>query len=113
MRDILTSADRPNLRGLPLRGRGHNHGKSSGHGPDPCFHRLSAEHPIQDAGHAPLGPTRRTVAAQGSQAFTHFFPNAEIGVDVAPAGTTPFAKVYREALITHLVAYGVPVSFSP
>jgi hypothetical protein len=53
------------------------------------------------------------VAAQGSQAFTHFFPNAEIGVYVAPAGTTPFAKVYREALITHLVAYGVPVSFSP
>lgn len=53
------------------------------------------------------------VAAQGARALDHFFPGTGMAVYVAPAGTTPFAKVYRESLITHLVAYGVPVSFSP
>lgn len=53
------------------------------------------------------------VATQGSQAFEHFFPGGGMEIYVAPAGTTPFAKVYREALITHLVAQGVPVGFSP
>lgn len=53
------------------------------------------------------------VAAQGSQALNHFFAGTDIGVYVAPAGTTPFSKTYREALITQLLAYGVPINFSP
>ena len=53
------------------------------------------------------------VASQGSKALEHFFAGADMGVYVAPAGTTPFAKAYREALITQFLAYGVPVAFSP
>lgn len=31
-------------------------------------------------------------------------------VYVAPLGATPFAKAYREALMTHLIGYGVPIA---
>ena len=34
------------------------------------------------------------VASQGSKALEHFFAGADMGVYVAPAGTTPFAKAY-------------------
>jgi hypothetical protein len=53
------------------------------------------------------------IARQGSQALNHFFAGTDMGVYVAPAGTTPFSKAYREALITQLFAYGVPIAFSP
>lgn len=72
---------------------------------------LSTQHKMQAMHH--WDQLAERVAAQGSQAFNHFFPDAGLGIYVAPAGATPFAKIYREALITHLVAYGAPVSFSP
>ena len=53
------------------------------------------------------------VASQASLALDHFMPDSKAGVYIAPAGNTPFAKSYREALITHFVAYGIPVAFSP
>lgn len=53
------------------------------------------------------------VASQAGRAMDHFFPQGGVGIFVAPAGSTPFAKSYRHALITHLVGYGVPVAFAP
>ena len=54
-----------------------------------------------------------SVADNCAKAIEHFHPDAGLRVFVAPAGNTPFAKTYREALITRLVDYGVPVSFTP
>lgn len=79
--------------------------------PVPTGYLLSTQHKMQAMHH--WDQLADKVASQGSQIFEHFFPDTNIGVYVAPAGTTPFAKVYREALISHLVAYGVPVSFLP
>lgn len=53
------------------------------------------------------------VAAGGSQAMEHFFGDTSVGLYFAPAGTTAFAKTYREALITRFLAYGTPVALSP
>jgi len=53
------------------------------------------------------------VAENCSTALDHFYPEGGVRVYVAPAGTTPFAKSYREALLTRLVDYGVPISFAP
>jgi len=53
------------------------------------------------------------VAKNCGQALDHFFSEQDVRVYVAPLGTTPFAKAYREALLTHLIDYGVPVSFVP
>jgi hypothetical protein len=53
------------------------------------------------------------VARNCGTALDHFYPQAEVRVYVAPLGTTPFAKAYRESLLTRLVDYGVPISFEP
>jgi hypothetical protein len=53
------------------------------------------------------------VARNCGKALDHFFPEQDVRVYVAPLGTTPFAKAYREALLTHLIDYGVPVAFAP
>lgn len=53
------------------------------------------------------------VAKNCGAALDHFSGQDAIRVYVAPLGTTPFAKAYREALLTRLVDYGVPVSFEP
>jgi hypothetical protein len=53
------------------------------------------------------------VAKNCGTALDHFFPQDDVRVYVAPMGTTPFAKVYREALLTRLVDYGVPIAFEP
>lgn len=54
-----------------------------------------------------------TVAQNCARALDHFDPQGALRVYVAPAGSTPFAKGYREALLTRLVDYGVPVTFTP
>lgn len=54
-----------------------------------------------------------TVAGNCAKALDHFHPDGELRVYVAPAQATPFGKSYREALLTRLVDYGVPVSFTP
>jgi hypothetical protein len=53
------------------------------------------------------------VAENCAKAIDHFAPEGGLRVYVAPAGTTPFAKAYRESLLTRLVDYGMPVAFSP
>lgn len=53
------------------------------------------------------------VAKNCGAALDHFSGQDAIRVYVAPLGATPFAKAYREALLTRLVDYGVPVSFEP
>lgn len=53
------------------------------------------------------------VARNCGKALDHFLAEEDVRVYVAPLGTTPFAKAYREALLTHLVDYGVPVAFAP
>ena len=53
------------------------------------------------------------VAKNCDTSLDHFFPQEDVRVYVAPLGTTPFAKVYREALLTRLVDYGVPIAFEP
>jgi len=53
------------------------------------------------------------VAENCSKALGHFYPNDDVRVYVAPLGATPFGKSFREALITRLVDYGVPISFDP
>ncbi len=54
-----------------------------------------------------------TVAKNCARALEHFHPAGDVRVYVAPAPATPFGKSYREALLTRLVDYGVPVSFTP
>lgn len=53
------------------------------------------------------------VAKNCGASLDHFYPNQDVRVYVAPLGATPFAKVYREALLTRLVDYGVPIAFEP
>lgn len=53
------------------------------------------------------------VAKNCGTSLDHFFPKDDVRVYVAPMGTTPFAKVYREALLTRLIDYGVPIAFEP
>lgn len=53
------------------------------------------------------------VAKNCGTSLDHFFPQDDVRVYVAPMGTTPFAKVYREALLTRLIDYGVPIAFEP
>lgn len=53
------------------------------------------------------------VASQASEAMVDTFGAPSVGVYFAPAGTTAFAKTYREALITHFLAYGIPVALQP
>lgn len=53
------------------------------------------------------------VAEHGSKAVENFFPQGGVAVFVTQAGHTPFAKSLRESLLTHLVAYGVPIAISP
>lgn len=53
------------------------------------------------------------VARNCGTALDHFYPSEEVRVYVAPLGVTPFAKAYRESLMTRLVDYGVPVAFEP
>jgi hypothetical protein len=53
------------------------------------------------------------VAKNCGAALDQFYPQDDVRVYVAPLGTTPFAKAYRESLLTRLVDYGVPVSFEP
>ena len=53
------------------------------------------------------------VAGNCAKALDHFHPEGNVRVYVAPAPATPFGKSYREALLTRLVDYGVPVSFTP
>lgn len=54
-----------------------------------------------------------TVAGNCAKALDHFHPNGDLRVYVAPVAATPFGKSYREALLTRLVDFGVPVAFSP
>lgn len=54
-----------------------------------------------------------TVAGNCAKALEHFHPEGDVRVYVAPVAATPFGKAYRESLLTRLVDYGVPVSFSP
>lgn len=53
------------------------------------------------------------VAESCGTALDHFYPEENVRVYVAPLGTTPFAKAYRESLLTRLVDYGVPIAFEP
>lgn len=53
------------------------------------------------------------VAKNCGTALDQFYPQDDVRVYVAPLGATPFAKAYRESLLTRLVDYGVPVSFEP
>lgn len=52
------------------------------------------------------------VARNCARALDHFHPEGDVRVYVAPVAATPFGKSYREALLTRLVDFGVPVSFS-
>lgn len=53
------------------------------------------------------------VAKNCAKALEHFHPEGDVRVYVAPLEATPFGKSYRESLLTRLVDYGVPISFSP
>ncbi len=53
------------------------------------------------------------VAGNCAKALDHFHPEGDVRVYVAPVAATPFGKAYRESLLTRLVDFGVPVSFSP
>jgi len=53
------------------------------------------------------------VAKNCGASLDHFYPSENVRVYVTPLGATPFAKVYREALLTRLVDYGVPIAFEP
>lgn len=53
------------------------------------------------------------VAEGCAKALNHFYPDGGMRVYVAPAGTTSFAKSFRESLLTRLVDYGVSISFTP
>ena len=51
------------------------------------------------------------VAENCAKALAHFDPQGDLRVYVAPVAATPFGRTYREALLTRLVDFGVPVSF--
>ena len=53
------------------------------------------------------------VARNCAKALDHFHPEGDLRVYVAPVAATPFGKSYREALLTRLVDFGVPVAFAP
>jgi hypothetical protein len=51
------------------------------------------------------------VAENCAKAMAHFDPEGDVRVYVAPVAATPFGRSYREALLTRLVDFGVPISF--
>jgi len=72
---------------------------------------LSTQHKMQAMAHWDLLADK--VAKNCGASLDHFYPNEDLRVYVAPLGATPFAKVYREALLTRLVDYGVPIALEP
>lgn len=79
--------------------------------PLPSGYLLSTQPTMQAMSH--WESLAEKVAENCAKAVDHFAPDGGLRVYVAAAGTTPFAKAYREFLLTRLVDYGVPVSFSP
>jgi hypothetical protein len=53
------------------------------------------------------------VAGNCAKALEHFDPEGQTRIFVAPVAATPFGKSYREALLTRLVDFGIPVTFKP
>lgn len=78
--------------------------------PLPTGYLLSTQPTMQAISH--WDDLAAKVADHCAKAIDHFAPDGGLRVYVAPAGATPFAKAYRESLLTRLVDYGVPVSFS-
>lgn len=79
--------------------------------PVPTGYPLAAQQRMQALQHWDLLADK--VARQTSLAMDAYFPANDKAVYVAPLGTTVFAKAYREALLTHLIAYGVPLATGP
>lgn len=79
--------------------------------PLPSGYPLSTQPKMQAMAHWDQLAAR--VAENCAKALEHFHPEGDIRVYVAPVEATPFGKSYREALLTRLVDYGVPVSFAP
>jgi hypothetical protein len=79
--------------------------------PIPSGYLIGTQHKMQALAHWDLLADK--VAKNCAASLDHFFPQHDVRVYVAPMGTTPFAKVYREALLTRLVDYGVPIAFEP
>jgi hypothetical protein len=79
--------------------------------PLPSGYLLSTQPTMQAMSH--WDSLAAKVAENCAKAIDHFAPDGGLRVYVAAAGATPFAKAYRESLLTRLVDYGVPVSFSP
>ena len=83
----------------------------TGQAPISSGYPLSTQFKMQAMAHWDLLADK--VAKNCGTALDHFYPQDDVRVYVAPLGTTPFAKAYRESLLTRLVDYGVPVSFEP
>lgn len=79
--------------------------------PLPAGYPLSSQPKMQAMAH--WDQLAAKVAQNCAKALDHFHPEGDVRVYVAPVEATPFGKSYREALLTRLVDYGVPVSFTP
>lgn len=79
--------------------------------PVPTGYPLAAQQRMQALQHWDLLAAK--VAYQSSLAMESYFPSTTMPVYVAPLGATAFAKAYRESLLTHLLAYGVPIAVGP
>lgn len=79
--------------------------------PLPSGYPLSTQFLMQAMGH--WDHQAAGVAENCARALTHFYPEEAVPVYVPEVGDTPFARSYREFLLTRLVDHGVPIAFSP
>lgn len=79
--------------------------------PLPTGYLLTTQPKMQALAHWDQHAAR--VARGCARALDHFYPHDGLSVYVAPAGSTSFARSYRESLLTRLVDFGVPISLNP